>query len=154
MCLIPIVSHSLTTFHMLTFMKVSHRTYCTRLLRVPSRITLCHGHVNIFWRHTPRLVPTRSWMTLIEGRHWLVVDSNLITEPSHRIAVTPPFPGLRRFKHGRQFKQWTGDDLKALMKVSKTVDRVLREAKHIARCIYHLLQNMCPHLWPNAFHHS
>lgn len=34
-----------------------------------------------------------------------------------RIAVMPPFPGLRRFPHGRRFKQWTGDDSKALMKV-------------------------------------
>jgi hypothetical protein len=31
--------------------------------------------------------------------------------------MTPPFPGLRRFPHGRRFKQWTGDDSKALMKV-------------------------------------
>jgi len=35
----------------------------------------------------------------------------------HSIAAAPPFPGLRRFPHGRRFKQWTGDDSKALMKV-------------------------------------
>ena len=34
-----------------------------------------------------------------------------------RIAACPPFPGLRRFPEGRGFKQWTGDDSKALMKV-------------------------------------
>ncbi|PBK62830.1 hypothetical protein ARMSODRAFT_990403 [Armillaria solidipes] len=34
-----------------------------------------------------------------------------------RIAATPLFPGLRRFPQGRRFKQWTGDDSKALMKV-------------------------------------
>jgi hypothetical protein len=34
-----------------------------------------------------------------------------------RIALAPPFPGLRRFKQGRNFNQWTGDDSKALMKV-------------------------------------
>ncbi|KAH9974793.1 hypothetical protein BGW80DRAFT_1490177 [Lactifluus volemus] len=34
-----------------------------------------------------------------------------------RIAAVPSFPGLRRFPHGRRFKQWTGDDSKALMKV-------------------------------------
>lgn len=34
-----------------------------------------------------------------------------------RIAAAPPFPGLRRFPEGRRFKQWTGDDSKALMKV-------------------------------------
>jgi len=30
----------------------------------------------------------------------------------------PPFSGLRRFPEGRKFKQWTGDDSKALMKVN------------------------------------
>jgi hypothetical protein len=34
-----------------------------------------------------------------------------------RIAIVPPFSGLRRFRQGRGFKQWTGDDSKALMKV-------------------------------------
>jgi hypothetical protein len=34
-----------------------------------------------------------------------------------RIAAVPLFPGLRRFPEGRGFKQWTGDDSKALMKV-------------------------------------
>ena len=35
----------------------------------------------------------------------------------NRIAAVPSFPGLRRFPEGRGFKQWTGDDSKALMKV-------------------------------------
>jgi len=34
-----------------------------------------------------------------------------------RIAAAPLFPNLHRFPHGRRFKQWTGDDSKALMKV-------------------------------------
>ncbi|KIM51190.1 hypothetical protein SCLCIDRAFT_33649 [Scleroderma citrinum Foug A] len=34
-----------------------------------------------------------------------------------RIAAVAPFAGLRRFPQGRHFKQWTGDDSKALMKV-------------------------------------
>ena len=33
------------------------------------------------------------------------------------IAASPLFPNLHRFPHGRHFKQWTGDDSKALMKV-------------------------------------
>ncbi|KIM51725.1 hypothetical protein SCLCIDRAFT_33233 [Scleroderma citrinum Foug A] len=33
------------------------------------------------------------------------------------IAAAPPFPGLRCFPQGRGFKQWTGNDSKALMKV-------------------------------------
>ena len=35
----------------------------------------------------------------------------------NRVAAAPSFPGLRRFPQGRRFKQWTGDDSKALMKV-------------------------------------
>ena len=35
----------------------------------------------------------------------------------NRIATAPLFPNLRRFPQGRRFKQWTGDDSKALMKV-------------------------------------
>jgi hypothetical protein len=56
-------------------------------------------------------------------RRWVVylLDTNIVTKLSHRIALTPPFPGLQHFKHGRQFKQWMGDDSKALMKVRKTV---------------------------------
>ena len=38
-----------------------------------------------------------------------------------RVSAVPPFSGLRRFPDGRDFKQWTGDDSKALMKVSNTV---------------------------------
>ena len=35
----------------------------------------------------------------------------------YSISLAPPFPNLRRFPVGRNFKQWTGDDSKALMKV-------------------------------------
>ncbi|KII95844.1 hypothetical protein PLICRDRAFT_170442 [Plicaturopsis crispa FD-325 SS-3] len=41
----------------------------------------------------------------------------IMADIDRRIAAAPPFPGLRRFKEGRGFKQWTGDDSKALMKV-------------------------------------
>ncbi|KAJ7466406.1 hypothetical protein FB451DRAFT_1340593 [Mycena latifolia] len=41
----------------------------------------------------------------------------ILDEIDRRIAATPAFPCLRRFKQGRRFKQWTGDDSKALMKV-------------------------------------
>ena len=44
--------------------------------------------------------------------------SNEISDDIDRwIAVAPPYPGLRRFPTGHRFKQWTGDDSKALMKV-------------------------------------
>ncbi|KAJ6607973.1 hypothetical protein B0H10DRAFT_1816789 [Mycena sp. CBHHK59/15] len=41
----------------------------------------------------------------------------IMDEIDRRIAAVPAFPALRRFKQGRRFKQWTGDDSKALMKV-------------------------------------
>ncbi|KAJ7657538.1 hypothetical protein B0H17DRAFT_1171932 [Mycena rosella] len=41
----------------------------------------------------------------------------IMDEIDRRIAAVPAFPCLRRFKQGRRFKQWTGDDSKALMKV-------------------------------------
>ncbi|KAK0435379.1 hypothetical protein EV421DRAFT_2011156 [Armillaria borealis] len=41
----------------------------------------------------------------------------IMDDIDRRIAATPAFPGLRRFPQGRRFKQWTGDDSKALMKV-------------------------------------
>ncbi|KAA1479592.1 hypothetical protein DENSPDRAFT_862058 [Dentipellis sp. KUC8613] len=43
--------------------------------------------------------------------------NEIIDDIDRRIASAPPFPGLCRFPHGRRFKQWTGDDSKALMKV-------------------------------------
>ncbi|KAI0669487.1 hypothetical protein C8Q78DRAFT_1070632 [Trametes maxima] len=43
--------------------------------------------------------------------------ADVITDIDRRISVVLPFSGLRRFHEGRNFKQWTGDDSKALMKV-------------------------------------
>ncbi|PBK62152.1 hypothetical protein ARMSODRAFT_990497 [Armillaria solidipes] len=43
--------------------------------------------------------------------------NEILDDIDRRIAAAPAFPGLRRFPHGRRFKQWTGDDSKALMKV-------------------------------------
>lgn len=41
----------------------------------------------------------------------------ILDDIDNRIAAVAPFSGLRRFPEGRGFKQWTGDDSKALMKV-------------------------------------
>ncbi|KAG2093742.1 uncharacterized protein F5147DRAFT_747883 [Suillus discolor] len=41
----------------------------------------------------------------------------IMSDIDRRIAVVAPFAGLRRFPDGRGFKQWTGNDSKALMKV-------------------------------------
>ncbi|EIW82031.1 hypothetical protein CONPUDRAFT_152917 [Coniophora puteana RWD-64-598 SS2] len=41
----------------------------------------------------------------------------ILDDIDRRIAAVAPFAGLQRFPNGRGFKQWTGDDSKALMKV-------------------------------------
>ena len=55
----------------------------------------------------------------------------------------PPFPGLRRFKQGRNFQQWTGNDSKALMKVciSRPIAKILISFKFLGtRFGYQLLK--------------
>src|ERR1700676_3094293 len=58
-------------------------------------------------------------MTSIDGK-LLRPDQSagvMLITPLSSIAAATPFAGLRRFPEGRRFKQWTGDDSKALMKV-------------------------------------
>jgi hypothetical protein len=55
-------------------------------------------------------------MMSIGGKFTCVSQLSLLNRLSS-IALAPPFSGLRRFPEGRNFKQWTGDDSKALMKV-------------------------------------
>src|SRR6267154_4020665 len=65
------------------------------------------------------VTPIMYWMILIAGKgsnHSYIMHTNETSEWD-RVAAAPPFPGLRRFPQGRRFKQWTGDDSKALMKV-------------------------------------
>ncbi|KAF9487693.1 hypothetical protein BDN71DRAFT_1485273 [Pleurotus eryngii] len=56
------------------------------------------------------------------AEHGKAKGEAIMDEIDHRgksgsIAAIPPFPHLRHFPDGRRFKQWTGDDSKALMKV-------------------------------------
>ncbi|KAF8803207.1 hypothetical protein BYT27DRAFT_7226079 [Phlegmacium glaucopus] len=54
------------------------------------------------------------YLTLVHGKSGAAV---IMADIDCRIAAVPPFPGLRCFPEGRGFKQWTGDNSKALMKV-------------------------------------
>ncbi|KAG6809100.1 hypothetical protein H0H92_001623 [Tricholoma furcatifolium] len=54
------------------------------------------------------------YLTLQHGKSGA---ERIMADVDRRIASAPSFPGLRRFPEGRGFKQWTGDDSKALMKV-------------------------------------
>ncbi|KAI0644717.1 hypothetical protein C8Q79DRAFT_913020 [Trametes meyenii] len=51
------------------------------------------------------------------AKHGKAGAAVIMADIDRRIAAVPGFPGLRRFPEGRGFKQWTGDDSKALMKV-------------------------------------
>ncbi|KAI6026454.1 hypothetical protein BKA83DRAFT_4124138 [Pisolithus microcarpus] len=60
---------------------------------------------------------------------------------SNRIAAVTPFPGLRRFPKGCHFKQWTGDNSKALMKVY-----LLAIEGHVPQavvCTFHAFLEFC-----------
>ena len=52
-------------------------------------------------------------------RRWVTIPLFEFISYSYTLSVviTPPFAGLRHFPQGRGFKQWTGNDSKALMKV-------------------------------------
>ncbi|KAF8477623.1 hypothetical protein DFH94DRAFT_794945 [Russula ochroleuca] len=51
------------------------------------------------------------------GKHGTKRGTEIIDDIDRCISLVPAFPGLRQFPEGSDFKQWTGDDLKALMKV-------------------------------------
>ncbi|KAF8441008.1 hypothetical protein L210DRAFT_3612177 [Boletus edulis BED1] len=58
------------------------------------------------------------WICAYISAHHSKKNANrILDEIDRRIAIIAPFTGLRRFPQGRRFKQWTGDDSKALMKV-------------------------------------
>ncbi|VDC06117.1 unnamed protein product [Peniophora sp. CBMAI 1063] len=59
-----------------------------------------------------------SWIQkYVEAVHQPAEARKIMDDIDRKIAAVPPFPGLRRFPQGRNFKQWTGNDSKALMKV-------------------------------------
>ncbi|KAH8977871.1 hypothetical protein EDB92DRAFT_1937736 [Lactarius akahatsu] len=55
--------------------------------------------------------------TYVRRKHRGAPGKAILDDIDRRIAAAPPFASLRRFPEGRGFKQWTRDDLKALMKV-------------------------------------
>ncbi|KDQ50958.1 hypothetical protein JAAARDRAFT_141102, partial [Jaapia argillacea MUCL 33604] len=59
-----------------------------------------------------------SWVgDYLKLRHGESCANQILDDIDHRIAAVPLFPNLRQFPEGRRFKQWTGDNSKALMKV-------------------------------------
>jgi hypothetical protein len=71
-------------------------------------------------RHYP-LARAKEVLDEIDWRSVLASCLDLLAYKLIRIALAPPFSGLRRFPQGRGFKQWTGNDSKALMKVDQRI---------------------------------
>ena len=87
-------------------------------LRAPSRTTWSPGLRNTYYRSITVHKQIRFLMISTAGMPPFLKKNVLCNDMFyHRIAAAPPFSGLRRFPQGRGFKQWTGDDSKALMKV-------------------------------------
>jgi hypothetical protein len=61
---------------------------------------------------------------------------------SSSIAAAAPFAGLWRFPEGQIFKQWTGDDSKALMKVTFALSTLFVAVLNIRRSIFQQLKGM------------
>ena len=66
----------------------------------------------------------------------------MIPQSPYRIVGTPPFPHLQWFKWGQWFKQWTGDNSKALMKAS-TISLVLRTYPQFAATLSGIYPSYC-----------
>ncbi|THU99196.1 hypothetical protein K435DRAFT_818625 [Dendrothele bispora CBS 962.96] len=59
-----------------------------------------------------------TWVNkLIIIQHGHKKGKEIINDIDHRLSAVPTFPGIRHFPQGRDFKQWTGNDSKALMKI-------------------------------------
>ncbi|KLO17808.1 hypothetical protein SCHPADRAFT_913406 [Schizopora paradoxa] len=65
-----------------------------------------------------------------------------VDDIDRRIAAVPPFSNLRRFPQGRGFKQWTGDDSKALMKASIVPAQMVRALRHFLEFCYLARRNV------------
>ena len=120
--------------HSLRFLSRTHRIFpegtsssrsppifCINLSKVFIRITSSAGWASTSNISTAPRQGLEYSMRLTAGKRSVWTLSVLhISSLENRIALAPPFPGLRRFKQGRNFTQWTGDDSKALMKVCTT----------------------------------
>lgn len=112
-------SHSPPSFPVQISMSFWRPTSSIKSSKALSRIILCHGSPSILSLPIRPLKRKRFWQILIDG---MFLNLEHLYSPSliSSIAAAPSFPGLRRFHEGRGFKQCTGDDSKALMKVEMT----------------------------------
>ena len=129
-----------------------------RLSKEHSRIIWLTGWGHILRKRMRKRRLIKSWMKLTEGmflqackRFYSNGNSNFMI----RLAATPAFPELRRFKQGRRFKQWTGDDSKALMKVCFMMYCEGNRPRNIGftRCTCLPYMISCIQMWSSAYLH-
>ena len=119
----PVNSHLINSLLQMTFLVPTSivllpQTSFISSSRAPSRTTWSPGSRNTCYRSMA--VQTQIGFLMISTTGILFFFLSIcfsMTTFLHRIAAAPPFSELRRFPQGRGFKQWTGDDSKALMKV-------------------------------------
>ncbi|KAG1733920.1 uncharacterized protein EDB91DRAFT_1238517 [Suillus paluster] len=75
------------------------------------------------------------YLVLTHGR---TEADHILDDIDHRIVTVASFSGLRHFPQGRSFKQWTGDDSKALMKVN-----LVTVPTDVVRRAFHALLEFC-----------
>jgi hypothetical protein len=104
-----------------TYTRCSPSIFSIKLSRAPSRITWSNGSEITYSKSlVTRKMSRKCLTTSIDGEQCLLYNLCFVSWSNwHRFSIrlAPEFTGLRRFKDGRRFKQWTGDDNKALMKV-------------------------------------
>lgn len=100
---------------------------------------------------------TASLMTLIAGMCAAFVVSVVHSKfVKASLAAAPAFPGLCLFPQGRNFKQWTGNNSKALMKVCAFVhsQSLCNANNHCFRSLFPLLPATSWPGWFSASWHS
>ena len=98
-------------------MNLSLPTYSINSSKGRSRTIWLTGSLCILRKWTANRRRGQFWPTSIVGASKVYLDFFKHWSACYtRIAVVPPFSGIRNFPQGRGFKQWTGDDSKALMK--------------------------------------
>ena len=115
--MLRIISHTPHTSQEETYSNSSRLICCTSWSKVFSKTTLLSGWVSILSVCMVLWVGPGLSTRLTTGKQHDFWSQCCVSPPWDRIVLVPPFPGLRRFKQGCKFTQWTGDDSKALMKV-------------------------------------
>jgi hypothetical protein len=88
----------------------------------------------------------------IEHNHTAAEAARILADIDHQIAAAPSFPGLRHFNEGRRFKQWMGNDSKALMKVSDSYLIVLRHLISFSQVFLPAIVGYVPDQMVSALH--